>query len=130
MPSQSNVVIGSRKQLHHWRAITVFLLDKHHAQSGRSRDNIHHQKIAKTAADLLAALGPLRNTKPQERCAQRLEAIVKDMSTFGLQAFGEINQLEVYWPPLTSNRMATFPSVKQYRLDTKRTVVIKDAVLD
>lgn len=130
MPFQSNVIIGSRKQLDHWRATTVFLLDKHHTQSGRSRDNIHHRKIAKTAADLLAALGPLRNTKPQERCAQRLEAIVKDMSTFGFKAFGEVDQLEVSWPPLTSNRMATFPSLKQYRLDTKRTVIIKDAVLD
>lgn len=84
----------------------------------------------KTAADLLAALGPLRNAKPQERCSQRLEAIVKDVSTFGFKAFGEINQLEVYWPPLTSNKMARFPALKQYRLDTKRTVVIKDAVLD
>lgn len=130
MESQSNVTIGSPKQLHHWRAITVLLLEKHHTRNGRSRDNIHHQKIVKTAADLLAALGPLRNTKSQERCTQRLEAIVKDMFTFGFKAFGEINELEVYWPPLASNRMAAFPSLKQYRLDTKRTVVIKDAVLD
>lgn len=130
MSPQPNVKIGKPKQLHHWRAMTVFLLEKHHAQSGRSLDNIHSQKIVKTAADLLAALSPLRNTKPQERCTQRLEAIVKDMATFGLKAFGEVNQVEVYWPPLTSDEMATFPSLKQYRPDTKRTVVIKDVALE
>lgn len=127
MSTQPNIKTGKPKQLHHWRVITVFLLEKHHTQSGRGLDNIHNLK---TAADLLTALSPLRNTKPQERCAQRLEAIVKDMSTFGIKAFGEVNQVEVCWPPSTSDKMATFPSLKQYRPDTKRTVVIKDCALE
>ncbi|KAI7780712.1 hypothetical protein LA080_015609 [Diaporthe eres] len=130
MSPRPNVKTGRPKQLHHWRAVTVFLLEKHHTQNSQSLDNINHQKVVKTAADLLAALSPLRNTKPQERCAQRLEAIVKDISTFGLKAFGEVNQVEICWPPLTSDEMATFPSLKQYRPDTKRTVVIKDVALE
>lgn len=118
------------KQLDYWRAMTVVLLSRRYPYNRVWIEDPRNEIISKLVHDLLAALAPLRNQRSEQRCQERLEAITKVIAAFGLRAFGEINALEAYWPQPISGTVVVFPGLRQRRVDTGRTIIIREASME
>ncbi|KAI1458290.1 hypothetical protein F4805DRAFT_144659 [Annulohypoxylon moriforme] len=119
----------SPRLLEYWRSITAFLISKQYPSNMIAQQDLRLDNINRMVSDLLDALQPFRNGKPEKRAKEVLETIVTSTAVFGLKLFSEINPVEVEWPS-SRGQVVIFPALRQLRLDGGRKVTIKHALMD
>ncbi|KAK7952667.1 uncharacterized protein PG986_008395 [Apiospora aurea] len=120
------------KEAHFWRSTTIYFMTRRQPSPLAELDDEETAEVVATlGARLLDVLQPMLRGRSNERCLEKFGLIAREVAQLGLKLFAQTHPVQIFWQPSglggrSQQQAVLFPGLKQYRLDARKEVYIRD----